>query len=101
MKEIELIPALELGNKLNVDVMDFPEGRISPQARSRKRCTITLDYSARDIRQLKDQEMDREQMLDYYRSRIYDLVKLNIAQDWECSGGMEDVLSIVGRHLPE
>ena len=26
MKQIRLVPALELGNKLNVDVMDFPDG---------------------------------------------------------------------------
>ena len=43
--------------------------------------------------------MDREAMLDYYRQRIYDLVKVNISQDWECCGGMEEVMSIVEKHI--
>ena len=107
MKQIELVPALELGNKLNVDVMDFPDlpegaderGRITPDARRRKRCGITLEYAPRDVRELAEQGMDRDAMLEYYRQRVYDLVKLNISQDWECAGGMEEVLAIVGRHL--
>lgn len=99
MKKVLLIPALELGNKLNVNVMDFPEGDPADPAKARKRCGITVDYSARDIKQLEEQGMDRSAMMEYYRKRIYDLVKLNIAQDWECTGGMEDVLAIVEKHL--
>lgn len=95
MKQIRLVPALELGNKLNVDVMDFPDGSDA----CRKRCGITLEYAPRDIRDLKERGMDREAMLDYYRQRIYDLVKVNISQDWECSGGMEEVMSIVEKHI--
>ena len=117
MKEIELVPALELGNKLNVDVMDFPEadapiaapeelgckaggdGSCAPAGRRRKRCGITLEYAPRDIRQLQEQGMGRDAMLAFYRQRVYDLVKVNISQDWECVGGMDEVLAIVGRHL--
>ena len=95
MKQIRLVPALELGNKLNVDVMDFPDGSDA----CRKRCGITLEYAPRDIRDLKERGMDREAMLDYYRQRIYDLVKVNISQDWECCGGMEEVMSIVEKHI--
>lgn len=100
MKQIELVPALELAGKLNVDVMDFPqkqEGAEEPAPR--KRCGITLDYAPRDIRGLSEQGMDREAMLEYYRKRVYELVKLNIAQDWECRAGMEEVLAIVAKHL--
>lgn len=95
MKQIRLVPALELGNKLNVDVMDFPDGSDA----CRKRCGITLEYAPRDIRDLESRGMDREAMLDYYRQRIYDLVKVNISQDWECCGGMEEVMSIVEKHI--
>ena len=95
MKQISLVPALELGNKLNVDVMDFPDGSDA----CRKRCGITLAYAPRDIRDLKERGMDREAMLDYSRQRIYDLVKVNISQDWECCGGMEEVMSIVEKHI--
>ncbi len=137
MKVIRLVPALKLGNKLNVDVMDFPDlpemdlpagagvfreteaaaaqetgaadagpleetdagsfGVISDSCR--KRCGITLEYAPRDIRELADRGMDREAMLDYYRQRIYDLVRINISQDWACAGGMEEVMSIVEEHL--
>ena len=99
MKEIRLIPALELGNKLNVDVMDFPDGKAEPGAKERRRCAITVDYGPRDVRELKEQGLDTEGMLEYYRKRIYDLVKVNISQDWECVGGMEEVLRIVEKHL--
>lgn len=144
MKKIQLVPALALGNKLNVDVMDFPEATAAedgdakagaggaepagagavggpavsdddkPAAEgldkpaggdpaslgaSRKRCGITLDYAPRDIRELQAQGLDREGMLEYYRQRIYDLVKVNISQDWECVGGLEEVMAIVEEHL--
>ena len=110
MKQIELIPALELGNKLNVDVMDFPEdaggaadgaaeGAARPAGPRRKRCGITLEYAPRDIRELREQGMDPEAMLEYYRKRVYDLVKLNISQDWACCGGMDEVLQIVRKHI--
>ena len=110
MKQIELIPALELGNKLNVDVMDFPEdtegaadgaaeGAARPAGPRRKRCGITLEYAPRDIRELREQGMDPEAMLEYYRKRVYDLVKLNISQDGACCGGMDEVLQIVRKHI--
>ena len=99
MKQIRLVPALELGNKLNVDVMDFPDGPAGEDVPCRKRCGITLEYAPRDIRDLEGRGMDREAMLDYYRQRIYDLVKVNISQDWECCGGMEEVMSIVEKHI--
>ena len=118
MKQIELVPALELGNKLNVDVMDFPkdaggaaegaaddaaegaaDGAARPAGPRRKRCGITLEYAPRDVRELREQGMDPEAMLEYYRKRVYDLVKLNISQDWACCGGMDEVLQIVRKHI--
>lgn len=154
MKMIKLVPALELGNKLNVDVMDFPgapeadlpagagvlpRGADAPSevtgvlprgvdappevtgvlpdaageedagstaalagvlaGSCRKRCGITLEYAPRDIRELQAQGMDREDMIAYYRQRIYDLVKVNISQDWACVGGMDEIIGILQRHI--
>lgn len=121
MKMIKLVPALELGNKLNVDVMDFPgapeadlpagagvlpeeDGVLPKEAAAlagsgRKRCGITLEYAPRDIRELQAQGMDREDMIAYYRQRIYDLVKVNISQDWACIGGMNEIIEILQRHI--
>lgn len=130
MKLIKLVPALELGNKLNVDVMDFPDapeadcpagagvfpeaiaeddvaaereaGAIGILADScRKRCGITLEYAPRDIRELRERGMDRQEMLTYYRQRIYDLVKVNISQDWACVGGMDEVMQRLEKHIGE
>ena len=126
MKLIKLVPALKLGNKLNVDVMDLPNGPdpdlpaglgVFPETEAgeedgkeagafgiltddwRKRCGITLEYAPRDIRELKEQNMDRQAMLDYYRDKVYNLVRINISQDWACVGGMDEVLAIVEEHL--
>ena len=98
MKEIELRPSMEFRHKLDVAVMDFPEG---DRAKARKRCGITLDYGWRDVERLKGEGLDLAGMREYYRGRIYDLVKVNIAQDWVCTGGMEQVLDIVEKHLKE
>lgn len=122
MKLIKLVPALKLGNKLNVDVMDLPNGPdpdlpaglgVFPETEAgdeagafgiltdgwRKRCGITLEYAPRDIRELKEQGMDREEMLTYYREKVYNLVRINISQDWACACGMDEVISIVEKHL--
>jgi hypothetical protein len=40
-----------------------------------------------------------DRMLDFYREKIYDMVKVLISQDWECVGGMDDVLDIVKPHI--
>ena len=96
MKEIKLIPAMEYDHKLDVDVMDFPEGT---DAKARKRCGITLDYGWRDIERLDGEGMDMDTKLEYYEKKIYELVKINIAQDWVCTEGMDEVREILKRHL--
>ncbi len=98
MKEIELRPAMEYAHKLDVDVIDFPDGE---KTKARKRCGITLDYGWRDVAELQRQELDMEGMLACYRQRIYDLVKVNISQDWTCTGGMDETLAIVEKHIRE
>ena len=96
MKEILLIPKMEYDHKLDIDVMDYPDGI---DAKARKRCGITVDYGWRDIEKLDEAGMDMDARLEYYEKKIYDLVKLNIAQDWTCTGGMEDVREILERHI--
>lgn len=96
MKDIRLEPAHEFGHKVEVNVMDHPEGA---GGKERKRCGITVDYGWRDIRRMIDEGKTRQDMMDYYKDHIYNLVRVNISQDWNCTGGMEEVLEIVGRHI--
>lgn len=96
MKEIRLVPAMEYEHKLDVDVMDFPEGR---DTKARKRCGITLDYGWRDIAALDEKGLDLDAKLSHYEDRIYELVKINIAQDWTCVGGMDEIREILKKHL--
>lgn len=98
MKEIRLEPAIEYGHKAQVDVLDYPNGT---EAEPRRRCGITVEYGWRDIRRMHEEGMSREDMLDHYRQHIYDLVRINISQDWTCTGGMEEVLEIVGKHIDQ
>ena len=72
MKEIKLIPAMEYDHKLDVDVMDFPEGT---DAKARKRCGITLDYGWRDIERLDGEGMDMDTKLEYYEKKSLDNLK--------------------------
>ena len=96
MKEILLVPKMEYEHKLEVDVMDFVD---DAGAKARKRCGITLDYGWRDIEKLDEAGMDMEARLEFYEKKIYELVKLNIAQDWVCAGGMDEVREILKGHV--
>lgn len=93
MKEILLVPTMEYEHKLEVDVMDFVD------AKARKRCGITLDYGWRDIQRLDEEGLDLEGKLAHYEDRVYQLVKINIAQDWTCVGGMDEIRRILKKHL--
>lgn len=92
MKEIKLIPDAPFFNSVDVAVLDFPNGT---DGEMRQRCKITLEFAEYDVRQLQGRELDFQAAMDYYRDRIYKLVKLHISQDWECVGGMDEVLAIV------
>lgn len=98
MKEIRLVPSMEYSHKLDVDVMDFPEGT---DAKARKRCGITLDYGWRGIQRLEEEGLDLAGKLQHYENRIYELVKVNLAQDWICIGGMEEIRRILEKHLQD
>ena len=99
MRRIRLTPVLEFGSRAEFAIIDVTE---SPE---KKRGTITVDYSPADIDRLKETGLDYDGAMDYYKERIYGLVKYYISGDWEdaCAGpngcGMAGALEIVGRHI--
>lgn len=96
-KQILLVPGPPLSNRLEIEVMDRPNEFADDF--SRRRCKITVEYSPRDLEELKNQGMDMDAALDYYRKYIYDLVRFHIAQDWEDAGGMEETMEIIKTRL--
>lgn len=92
MKQIKLIPNVPFYNSVDVAVLDFPDGT---DAKARQRCKITVEFAEYDVRRLQARGLDFPTAMGCYRDQIYQLVKLNISQDWECVGGMDEVLAIV------
>ncbi|MGI6766893.1 MAG: hypothetical protein ACOX4R_06720 [Lentihominibacter sp.] len=96
MRKIVLRAALEFGGRADfeiIDVTEKPEGQ--------KRGTITIDYAPSDILQLKEQGMDFDAALEYYRTRIYGLIKYYLSGDWECVEGFDKALEIVESHIKD
>ena len=54
-----------------------------------------------DIRELKEKGMDKAAAISYYKEWIYDVVKHYILDDWECTEGMKEILSIVEEHIKD
>lgn len=97
MKEIALIPDKPFHNNVDIAVMDFPKGM--EDGTKRKRCTITVDFAQSDVEDLKAQAMDMDAVLKHYEEYIYQLVKVNIAMDWQCVEGWDEVMDIVREHV--
>lgn len=93
MRKIRLEKLLEFGSRADFAIIDVTE---EP---GKKRGTITIDYAPADIEELKKRGLDLKAMIDYYESRIYDLVKYYISGDWEDAGSLEGALEVVRRHL--
>ena len=74
MKEIKLILDAPFHNYVDVAVMDFAE------------------Y---DVKQLINKGLDYNDIVKRYEKWIYDVVKANLAQDWKCTGGYDDVMKII------
>ena len=94
MRQIILKPKLEFGSRCDfaiIDVTESPDGK--------QRGTITIDYSPADVRSLIAQGKDLSGALEYYRTRIYDLVKYYISGDWECVGGFDEAMEIITKHI--
>ena len=96
MKEIKLVPDAPFAHKVDIAVIDFPE-----EGKERQRCKITVEYSQFDIGQLYKNGLNYDAAIDWYEKRIYNVVKYHISQDWECVGGLEDVMSIVRQKVKE
>ena len=45
--------------------------------------------------------MDKAAAISYYKEWIYDVVKHYILDDWECTEGMKEILSIVEEHIKD
>lgn len=93
MRKIKLETALEFGSRADFAIIDVTE---EP---NKKRGTITIDYAPADINELKERGLDLDGMMDYYRTRIYDLVKYYISGDWKDAGGLDDALALIRRHI--
>ena len=96
MKEILLKPGPALSNRLEIDVIDFPD---ATESAGRKRCTITVEYGRPDALELKNQGMNLEQAMEHYEKYIYDLVRFRILSEWSPVGGLEESLAIVREHI--
>lgn len=96
MKEIKLKPDEPFYNSVDVAVMDFPKGR---DGEPRQRCKITVDFSQFDVKQLQTRGMDFDGAMDYYKDWLYKIVKLNIAADWICVEGYDEVMSIITKNV--
>jgi len=96
MKEIKLKPDKPFYNSVDIAVMDFPKGL---DGEARQRCKICVVFSEFDVNQLKRRGMDFDKAMDYYKDWIYKVVKLNIAADWTCVEGYEEVLSIIEENV--
>lgn len=116
MRRIRLETALEFGSRADFNIIDVTELGVAgldetklgtsplmdePSAanKAKKRGTITIDYAPSDIAQLKSHGMDFDAALEYYRTRIYELVKFYISGDWEPAGGMDEALDVIKRHI--
>lgn len=93
MRKIRLEPVLEFGSRADFAIIDVTE---EP---ARKRGTITIDYAPSDIRQLQQRGLDLDGAIEYYKDRIYSLVKYYISGDWECAGGYDEAIEIIMQHV--
>lgn len=99
MHKIRLAADVVFATNCVVSVYDVTEDA------EKKRCKITVEYAASDVRRLKersDEEGSRLTMdgaLDYYRKWIYRIVHHYIADDWQCMGGLEEIMAVVEEHI--
>lgn len=98
MKQIKLVPDEPFFNNVDVAVIDFPDGL---QGRQRQRCKIKIEYATSDIEDLVNQDMKYDDILDHYKKLIYDIVKLHIAEDWQCVEGFDEIVKIVKDYTKE
>ena len=96
MKEILLKPQEPYFNHLEVDVLDFPNGKT---AEPRKRMTVTIEYSEFDVKQIRRDGRDLNGVMEYYNDWLYDLVRARLLDEWTAVGGLEETMNIVRDHI--
>lgn len=92
MKQIKLLPDAPFHNKVDVAVIDFPDGL---DGRQRQRCKVTVEFAEFDVKQLQKRGLDFDGAMDYYRDWLYNVVRYHIASDWEAVEGYEAVFDII------
>lgn len=92
MRQIKLIPAKPFPTNCVISIVDVTDGE-------KQRGKIKVEYARVDIKQLQDQGKDFEGAMEYFKNRVYTLVKYYIAGDWECVEGYEEVMDIIASHV--
>ena len=96
MKEIKLVPDFIFSSRMEISVIDFPDGE---KCKERERLRVSLEYAESDIRELIKKGLDLDRTMEYYREWLYDIIKVNIAQDWIPIEGYDEVFNIVEEHI--
>lgn len=96
IKEIRLVPGKPFMHYVEAAVQDFPNG---PDAEPRQRCRIRVEYGRADVSQLIRDGLDLDGAMQHYRDYIYYIVKRNIASDWVCTDGLDELLQITEEHV--
>ena len=96
MHKIKLVPDKPFYNRCDVTVYDVTGEK------EKTRCKIAVEYAEVDVRQLKEKGIaGREAAEQYYRDWIYKVVRHYIADDWECTEGMDEIMNIVDEHIKQ
>ncbi|MHC1722599.1 MAG: hypothetical protein AB9836_05265 [Aminipila sp.] len=89
MRKIRLIPDDPFSTNCDISIIDVTEDI------EKKRCKIKIEYAESDVKKMKEKGSSKEEVLENYKSMIYDIVKYYIAGDWECVNGYDTVLQII------
>ena len=90
MKKIKLKMDPPTYNSVDVGVIDYLD-----DGRERLRLKVNVEFAKYDVEQLQKKGMSIDQAMDYYKDWLYNTVKVNLAQDWECTEGLEEVLAFI------
>lgn len=94
MHQIKLDVASPFFNSCDVTVYDVTEGR------EKKRCKITVEYAKVDVDDLKrNGHTDMASAMKYYEEWLYAVVRHYIADDWDCTEGHDEIMSIIEEHI--
>ncbi|WP_027399603.1 hypothetical protein [Anaerovorax odorimutans] len=93
MRKIKLMPDTPFSTNCDISVYDITDGS------EKKRCKIKIEYAEFDIDQMKKKGDTKEEVLQNYKSLIYDTVKYYIKDDWECVDNYDSILKIIDEKI--